>query len=340
MEQNIILLFGGDSDERLVSVASAQAMAEAITPKKLWFWHRNGPVYQVTNEELQGHKNPFTNEFIPHGEPVFVDIESSIKSPESHGFVFLLGLHGGRGENGYVQEILERHHRPFTGSGSRASAVAFNKIATKEALKPLGIKMAPHIIIESKDRESIQQNLKSFFDSYCHIIVKPICGGSSLGCFFIRDLSDISHAASEMAKQNRIFMAEKIIYGREVTLGVVVIDGQEKPLVGTEIVLDANRSFDYEGKYLGAGTQEITPARISEQEMREAQRIAVLAHRGLHLRGYSRTDLILAEDGFYYLETNTLPGMSRSSLVPQQLALAGISLRQFLMNLIKEAQQS
>lgn len=337
MEQNIILLFGGDSDERLVSVASAQAMAEAIGPKKLWFWHKNGSVYQVSYDELQSHKKPFTDEFIPHHEPIFIDIESAIKSPESQGAVFLLGLHGGRGENGYVQELLERYHRPFTGSCSKASAVAFNKIATKEALKPLGIKMAPHIIIESRDIESIQQTLQEFFARHQHIIVKPICGGSSLGCFFIHEASAIPEAALEMARQDRGFMAEKIIYGREITLGVVVMDGVPRPLVGTEIVVDANRAFDYEGKYLGAGTQEITPALIFEQEMLEAQRIAVLAHKGLNLRGYSRTDLILAEDGFYYLETNTLPGMSRSSLVPQQLALAGISLKEFLKNQIKEA---
>lgn len=335
MEKNIILLFGGDSDERLVSVASAQAMAQAIAPKLLWFWHHEGPVYQVEYQELVAHNNPFTVEFIPKNKPIFNDIETAVASPACSGYVFLLGLHGGRGENGYVQGLLEQYHRPFTGSGSKASACAFDKIATKEALRPHGIKMAPHVMVGSTDGGEIAHVLRNFWATHHEIIVKPVCGGSSLGCFFIKNEADIVPAVIKIANQKRPFMAEKVIHGREITVGVIEDEHGIRALLGTEIVMEKAHSFDYEGKYLGKGSQEITPAPLDDDVMREAQRIAIRAHRGLALQGYSRTDLILANDGFYYLETNTLPGMSSSSLVPQQLALAGISLRQFLCGQIE-----
>jgi D-alanine-D-alanine ligase len=337
MDRNILLLFGGDSDERLVSVASAQAMASAISPKLLWFWHHDGPIYAITYQELMDHKDPFTAEFIPKNKPVFKNVEEAIRSNESNGHVFLLGLHGGSGENGYVQALLEQWQRPFTGSSAAASRCAFDKIATKECLRPHAIKMAPQVVIEPHDKDHIKQVLMVFFAEHQEIIAKPVCGGSSLGCFFITKEGQIEEAAAEIKKLARPFMAEKIIHGREITVGVIEDFTGVRALLGTEIVVEKDHSFDYLGKYLGKGTKEITPALLTDPLMREAQRISVAAHLGLSLSGYSRSDLILAADGFYYLETNTLPGLTKSSLVPQQLAVAGISLREFLSSQIELA---
>ncbi len=111
-----------------------------------------------------------------------------------------------------------------------------------------------------------------------------------------------------------------------------MLDDRDRPvaLPVIEIEVDPNRTFDYEGKYLGAGTREICPAVIPDELAREAQQVAVAAHVALGCEGYSRTDLVAAEDGVYFLETNTLPGLTTSSLVPQELAVVGISFADFL----------
>ncbi len=130
---------------------------------------------------------------------------------------------------------------------------------------------------------------------------------------------------------------EKVIKGREITVGVIEDDNGPMGLPCTEILVDNDREFDYQGKYLGMGTKELTPADITESLTRDAQRLAVIAHAALSLDGYSRADLILADDGYYFLETNTLPGLTKTSLVPQQLAVAGINMREFLERQIKIA---
>lgn len=331
MDRNIILLFGGDSDERLVSVASAQAMAETINPAKIWFWHHKGPIFDVKYDELIAHKNPFTDEFIPASSPIFNNITDAIKSNACAQSVFLLGVHGGSQENGELQDLLERYHRPFTGSHANASRLAFNKVATKECLLSYPIKLAPHVVLETGDLANASTLLKNFFDEHKEIIIKPVCGGSSLGCFYIRSPQEVATAIESLRLYApKAFLAEKVIHGREITIGVFETAGGPIGLPCTEILLEKNRNFDYQGKYLGAGSKEITPADLSRALTSTAQQIAVTVHNALSLDGYSRADLILAPDGFYFLEINTLPGMSRQSLVPQQLAAAGISLRNFL----------
>ncbi|HXW53856.1 MAG TPA: ATP-grasp domain-containing protein [Myxococcota bacterium] len=339
MDHNIILLFGGDSDERLVSVASAQAMAQAIGCGKLWFWHKDGPIFDIDYNDLIAHEEPFTSEFIPKtNRQIFANISQAISSKLSDNHVFLLGVHGGSGENGELQQTLEEAKRPFSGSNAKASRIAFNKVATKECLLGYQIKMAPHVVLETTSQQRLQKTITEFCQSHGDCIIKPVCGGSSLGCFFVRGLLEINAIAAQLAElKPQPFLLERVINGREITVGVFEDDNGPRGLPCTEIVVDSNREFDYQGKYLGMGTKEITPARISENLAREAQRLAVTAHAALALDGYSRADLILADDGFYFLETNTLPGLTKTSLVPQQLAADGISMREFLEGQIKIA---
>lgn len=339
MDRKVILLFGGDSEERFVSIASAQSMAQAISVAKLWFWHKEGQIFDVDYQQLVNHDNPFTNELIPTSNPIFNTIKDAIKSDLSDNHVFLLGVHGGQGENGDVQSLLEEFHRPYTGSNAKASRLAFDKVATKECLKGFHIDMAPHIVIETTaEKHSIKKMLKEFFSEYGQAIVKPVCGGSSIGCFFVRDEKDIDSVTDKLATfRPKPFLAEKLINGREITVGVIESDDGLIGLPCTEIMLDENRNFDYVGKYLGMGTKEITPAKLSLPLAGEPQRVAIAAHTALSLYGYSRTDMILKDDVFYFLEINTLPGLSKQSLVPQQLAAAGITMREFLTAQIKLA---
>lgn len=338
MAENIILLFGGDSAERLVSVASAQTMAQTIDPAKLWFWHVDGRVFETTYNELIDHPEPFTNEFKPRGTPLFHSIAQAIASPSCDDHIFLLAVHGGSGENGVVQELFENHGRPFSGSSAHASRICFDKVLTKEALAPSGIcKMAPHVVVvNSGNHDEVASSVLQFFVQHGDIIMKPICGGSSIGNNFIRSAAHVERVVREMS-QGEPYIVEKVIRGREITIGVVEMNEKTRGLPPTEILLADNRDFDYEGKYLGQGSREITPAQLPASVLDEAQRLAVLVHKYLGLVGYSRADMILADDGFYFLEINTLPGMSKNSLIPQQLAVAGIPMKDFLGELIKAA---
>ena len=146
-------------------------------------------------------------------------------------------------------------------------------------------------------------------------------------------LGKIAHGlrqASYDGKASRQFLAEQFIKGRELTIGV--LDRGEGPfaLPVIEIEVDPGRAFDYQGKYLGKGTREICPAKIPEEMARAAQQTALTAHTTLGCDGYTRTDVMAAEDGIYYLETNTLPGLTKASLVPQELKVIGLEFRRFL----------
>lgn len=334
-----ILLFGGESDERLVSVASAQAMAENLNGCNLWFWQEFGPIFAVEKSELLSHKNPFNETFKPKSSPIFGHIKEAINSALAHNATFVLALHGGAGENGYVQILLEEAGRAYTGSDALASRLAFDKVKTKEALGEQPIKMAPQLILKSDDNHELEQKLAAFFAKNGPSILKPICGGSSLGCIFLHDSQAIGEALANVRASGRDFLAEKIIFGRELTVGVIDTPKGLMALPPTEIIIDKNREFDYQGKYLGVGSQEITPADISLSDLLEAQRISLLAHKTLKLYGYSRSDLIMSPTGMYFLEVNTLPGLTKSSLVPQQLAYAGISMEDFLSEQVKLAQK-
>jgi len=337
MDQNIILLFGGESDERLVSVASAQALAQALGEPTLWFWSPAGFIYPVDFTELINHKEVFTKEFIPKTQPIFSSISDAIQSPESLNKIFVLGVHGGTGEDGTLQALCEKYKRAYTGSDAQSSQRAFNKLATKSWLKDFNILMAPHIILEPG---KYLNQLTEFLKEHQEIIIKPVSGGSSLGCSFVKNLDNLPALVQAISQDTKNkYFAEKIISGRELTIGVIENANAVTALPVTEIIKHDNHNFDYEGKYLARGTSEITPADISEILTREAQRLAVAAHVALKLEGYSRTDMIASPEGLYYLETNTLPGLAKESLVPQQLAVAHMTLREFLAIQIRIAKE-
>lgn len=324
MRTEIILLFGGESDERLVSVASAQAMAEQINCHKIWYLNPKLEVFALSSTELLAHQNPFTHEFIPNSQPLFSTLNQAISSQDSKNCVFLLALHGGMGEDGTLQAMLEQGGRHFTGSDSTSSKQAFNKLATKKALANQGIKLAPHIIFENPEQ------LRIFMIEHKNLVLKPVSGGSSLGCYFVKTQEQFDYAIEQLKNSQISYFAESMILGRELTVGVIESKNGLIALPATEIVTNQSRNFDYEGKYLGLGSQEITPAHISIELLKAAQNLALKAHHILGLSGYSRTDMIATDSGLYFLEINTLPGLSKKSLVPQQLAAAGISFAQFL----------
>jgi D-alanine-D-alanine ligase len=317
----VIVLFGGRSDERHVSVASAQNIVRNLDAPLAWFWSPGGAVYDVNREALLAHQQPFMNDFQPSRPAIWPDLEMALDTLPVDDPVFLLALHGGEGEDGTVQRMLETRRIPFTGSGSAASAAAFDKGRAKEIVKDR-VRMAESRV--ARDAKNIKSTVEEMLKRYEKIVLKPLAGGSSRGLFFL------DRGAAVPAIDNIPYIVEQFIAGRELTVGV--IDGGDGPFPLPVIEIETNPgvTFDYEGKYLGKGTREICPAKIPDAMRDEAQQMSLAAHIALGCEGYSRTDLIAAEDGVYFLELNTLPGLTTSSLVPQQLHEMGISFRDFL----------
>src|SRR6266536_4620723 len=159
---------------------------------------------------------------------------------------------------------------------------------------------------------------------YDRVVAKPLAGGSSRGLFFINKGEEFTNEVDVP------YIVEEFLSGRELTVGVIERDGKPFALPVLEVEVDPGRSFDYVGKYLGSGTREICPAKISDRMRDAAQKVAVTAHTTLGCEGYSRTDVVATENETYFLELNTLPGLTTSSLVPKELQAAGISFRDFL----------
>lgn len=312
-----IVLFGGSSDERHVSVATAQNVVRTLGKPFCWFWAPSGQVYDVPPEELLAHQRPFEIDFDPRRPAIWPDLDQTLDTLPVEDPVFFLGLHGGAGEDGRVQKMMEQRGIAFTGSDSAASKAAFEKTRAKDMLRGR-VRMAESRIAEGP------QTVRDMLAKYERIVLKPVAGGSSRGLFFVNRGEEFHFDA------NVPYLAEQFIAGRELTVGVVDRAGGPFALPVLEIEVDPGRAFDYQGKYLGAGTREICPAKIPDEMARAAQQVALIAHTTLGCEGYSRTDLVAAKDGIYFLELNTLPGLTTSSLVPQQLRVADIDFRQFL----------
>ncbi|MCX6116477.1 MAG: ATP-grasp domain-containing protein [Proteobacteria bacterium] len=338
---NFGILFGGTSSERFVSCASAQFVAEQLADCALYFWSDKGEFFEIHRQALFNHKDPFKSPFI-------VDQNSAIKNwPNVDAFLseqkslkntLYLSLHGGDGENGYFQKRCETMGVGYTGSISSACALAMDKVASKDVVKKIGVKVAEGVSFSVGDNQ-YRKNLESLLKSSGSIIVKPRSDGSSVGLSFIHSLDDLNSwcHTQEKASLNQGWLAEEMIKGRELTVGVVMHHKCLTVLPPSEVVLEANANFDYEGKYLGKGNKEVTPADLTIAQRVKAQEVSLLAHTALGCFGYTRTDMIMSSRGLLYLETNTLPGLTRMSFIPQQLAAAGISAKEFFLGQLELA---
>ena len=325
----VIVLFGGRSDERQVSVASAQNIVRALGSPLAWFWATNGAIHDVSVQELLAHQRAFEVDFVPTRPAIWPDLDQALDTLPVDDPVFLLALHGGEGEDGTVQRMMEKRGIAFTGSGSEASAAAFDKGRAKTIVKD-GLKIAESRIVPKSDRQSIRAAIQSLLGHHQRVVVKPLAAGSSRGLFFLNRGDQLDEVVEKVAALNLPYIIEQFITGRELTVGVADLGDGPQALPVIEIEVDPGFSFDYEGKYLGKGTREICPARIPDEMAQAAKATALTAHITLGCEGYSRTDLMAASDGIYFLELNTLPGMTTSSLVPQELREEGIDFKAFL----------
>ena len=322
-----IVLFGGPSDERHVSVASAQNIVRALGAPLAWFWAPDGPVHDVAVDDLLAHQRPFEIDFQPRRPAIWPNIEQALDTLPVDDPVFLLALHGTAGEDGTLQRMMEQRGIAFTGSDSVASATAFDKERAKEALRDR-VRMPESRTVRGA------QTVREMLDEYDRVVLKPVAGGSSRGLFFVNRGEDF-HIDTSVP-----YLVEQFIAGRELTVGVVDQGDGPFALPVLEVEVDPGRSFDYAGKYLGTGSHEICPANISDSMRESTQDVGLAAHTTLACEGYSRTDVVAADDDhIYFLELNTLPGLTTASLLPQELRAAGIDFRGFLERQVELARQ-
>lgn len=246
-------------------------------------------------------------------------------------------LHGAYGEDGKVQSILDHCGVPYTGSRSMPSAFAMNKDLTKKSLLPHGIKMAFHRLFKKGEVENLDHH-ELFRMIPNPAVVKPVSAGSSVGVSIVRSFEDLERALSSAFDHGDTVIVEEYIPGIEATCGVIDDFRGERhyTLLPVEIVPDTQHDFfTYQAKY-GGGSRELCPSvSFPEQVTKTIQDYARKAHAGLGLRHYSRSDFIVhPKRGVFFLEANTLPGLTSESLLPKSLHAVGATLPQFLDHVI------
>ncbi|HEX7915306.1 D-alanine--D-alanine ligase family protein, partial [Rudaea sp.] len=233
----VTILFGGTNKERLVSVASAQALHRALPDAELWFWDVDDTVHAVTSEQLLGHTRPFEIDFKPGGPGIALDQALGKAGAERR--VLVLGLHGGRAENGELQAMCEMRGVAFTGSGSASSHLAFDKPSAKRFAAIAGLNAPQGITVEQID---------DAFAKHGRLIAKPAKDGSSYGLIFVNAKQDL--VAVRNAAKHEDYLIEPFVSGVEATCGVLEqSDGTVFALPPIEIV-PAEGGFDYTAKYL------------------------------------------------------------------------------------------
>lgn len=300
---HIALVAGGTSGERQVSLNGAAAVEKALEPEKF----------------LVRRYDPAT------------DLAKLASDASEIDFAFIL-LHGLYGEDGTMQGFLELLGVPYQGSGVLGSAIAMDKHLAKELYRLNGLPVADWLIVGGGEPVNGADLVERFG---LPVVIKPVHEGSSLGLTLARTKEDLLEGIDRALRHDTQVMVEKYIKGRELTVGVLGnSDLAALPVI--EIVPGEGFAFfDYDAKYKPGATDEICPARISAELTAKAQQYGVAAHRALRLKGYSRTDMMLAADeSLYLLETNTIPGMTSTSLMPQAAAVHGLPFPQFLERLI------
>src|SRR3989344_5770990 len=260
-------------------------------------------------------------------------------SPEkalSRAGVVFNAMHGAYGEDGGVQRVLEHHNIPFTGSGSLGASLSFNKSLSKDIYKKNYLKTPEHLVIDARAPGELHDiALKIFREFPQPSIIKPISSGSSKDVYFCSSYEDVYTAIDKLSAKGEPFMVEEFIFGKEATCSVV--EGFRGEDLHALLPIEIGRSgkiFSYEDKY---GINEVTnycPGRFTKEEASMIGELAKEAHQALGLRHYSRSDFIISPRGIYILETNSLPGLTEHSLLPQSLLASGASVGEFLEHIV------
>jgi D-alanine-D-alanine ligase len=320
---------GGTSSERDVSLASGLRVAQALRERGhtvVAIDTVHGALSGADEAMLLGGRVVKT---IPPDVQALVRLDGQLPARVTSlgdTDVVFLGLHGGRGEDGTIQALLDLTGVPYTGSGHLASALAMDKDLSKRLFRVAGVPTPDWVM--APVREHDVRHLVGF-----PCIVKPSKQGSTVGLSLVREPNDLDAAIAEASRHDDEVMIERFIPGRELTVGIL---GDQALPVGE--IIPEHELYDYECKYTPGMAREVFPAELSSRATEEIQRLALLAFRALKLRGCARIDFRMTEAGeFFCLEANTLPGMTQLSLIPQAAAAAGISFPELCERIVQLA---
>lgn len=256
--------------------------------------------------------------------------------------VGFIAMHGRYGEDGTIQSELENLGIPYTGSDHHSSAFGMNKFLSLRAVEHAGFNVPPTVHIGKIEWLHNAQNILRYIEHYFEKpwVLKPNRSGSSVDTIFIDDKKELEDSTEDLLARYPDLIVQPYIKGREVTCGVLDSGFRDTAyaLMPTEIVPNLSHFFDYKSKYEEGGAAEITPARFEDNVLHDIRRIAKEVHKIHECRGFSRTDMIVGDDGkIYVLEINTIPGLTKASLLPKGAEGAGISFSEMLNRIIKAA---
>lgn len=332
----VAVLLGGFSSERDVSIASGAQVVKALRERG----HSVLAVDTATGVLSSEQENQMFSAGVgaqfsdsDKNDPSrldsgFKDPAAFLRDPRLHDIdLWFLALHGGAGEDGRIQALLSLTGIPYTGSGVLGSALAMDKDMTKRILQ-LARVQTPAWLMAPASAAEVEKTLG------WPVIVKPSKQGSTVGLSLVRDASGLEAAVALALEHDDEVMLEQFIAGREYTCPVL----EDRALTVGEIALGGREIFDYEAKYQSGIIREIFPADLPVETARQMQAMALAAHRALKLKTYSRSDFRLdAQGGVWCLEVNTLPGLTRMSLVPQSAAVEGISFAELVERICQGA---
>ncbi len=307
-EYSVAVLYGGTSGEREVSLNSGKCCAQALKEKGF-------AVTMIDPASVEDLKKLLDEKFD----------------------VAFLVLHGKGGEDGTLQGFLETLHIPYTGSGILSSALAVNKAKAKELYERAGLRVAASVVVEKNDvlDEADLEEIVELCGIPC--VVKPTTEGSSLGMTIVRDAAQLPEAIETALAVDDEAMIEQFVDGIELTVGVMGNDELTAfPVI--QIVPNGDEFYNYHAKYAAGGSTHLCPAPLPDDVTEQAQAMAVAAHAVLGCRGISRSDVMLDKEGqCWILETNTLPGMTNTSLIPDAARAMGMEFGDVCERLIELA---
>lgn len=324
-KKTIALVAGGNSGEYVISVQSARMIRENLDKELFSVFpiliKKNKWVYIDENEqEHPVDKNDFS--ISPQGKKIVFDCA-------------LITIHGTPGEDGKLQGYFDLLEIPYTTAGLLASALTFNKYYCNLVVSCLGFPVARSVLLKRREQPDVREILKQV---NLPVFVKPNKGGSSLGTTFVRSSEALLPAVASAFSHDDEVLVEEYLDGVELTCGVFRSEGRVRVLPVTEIISKTEACFfDYKAKYTPGAAEEITPARIPASLTSQVQSSAAQIYEALNMSGLTRVDFIYSGGRLFFLEVNVTPGMSATSIVPQQAEVEGISNTDLFTMLIREA---
>jgi D-alanine-D-alanine ligase len=322
MKKNIAIIMGGYSSEVEISLKSGNVAYQNIAKDqyntyKIHILKNKWVLVDDNNNEYPINKHDFSAEI--NGYKITFDCVFN-------------AIHGNPGENGTILAYFDLIGLKHTSAPFYQMALTFNKRDCLSVVKQYGIKTATSFYLNKGDEINVGEIIKKVG---LPCFVKPNNAGSSFGISKAKIKEEIIPAIEKAFKEDSEILIESFLDGPEITIGVINYKGKTKVLSMTEIVTE-NDFFDYEAKYLGK-SEEITPARISDETHKKLEKVAKKVYQVLNMSGFSRSEYILVNGEPHFLEMNTVPGLTNESIIPQQAAEAGISLQELFHNAIKMA---